>query len=183
MLQQLQSIQKEDAVQFYFAEIGTPFADTIIKYMLKGNEIQMNDAAFKNELLSWMRFNKKQITETQNGLSYLVFGNPPLPEIFARPIVRLFLKSNMQNKSDRKKIGSSSHFVIYTTQNNTIEEWLNLGRSLQRFLLKTSEVTTLSIALRKELPINKEYPTLILRIGYANPVPYSPRKNIETLLR
>lgn len=103
MLQQLQSIQKEDAVQFYFAEIGTPFADTIIKYMLKGNEIQMNDAAFKNELLSWMRFNKKQITETQNGLSYLVFGNPPLPEIFARPIVRLFLKSNMQNKSDRKK--------------------------------------------------------------------------------
>ena len=196
MLQQLQSIQKEDAVQFYFAEIGTPFADTIIKYILKGNEIQMNDAAFKNELLSWMRFNKKQVTETQNGLSYLVFGNPPLPGIFARPIVRLFLKSNMQNKSDRKKIGSSSHFVIYTTQNNTIEEWLNLGRSLQRFLLKTSEigisyaflnqpceVTTLSIALRKELPINKEYPTLILRIGYANPVPYSPRKNIETLLR
>ena len=46
-----------------------------------------------------------------------------------------------------------------------------------------STVTTLSIALRKELPINKEYPTLILRIGYANPVPYSPRKNIETLLR
>ena len=99
MLQQLQSIQKEDAVQFYFAEIGTPFADTIIKYILKGNEIQMNDAAFKNELLSWMRFNKKQVTETQNGLSYLVFGNPPLPGIFARPIVRLFLKSNMQNKS------------------------------------------------------------------------------------
>ena len=51
------------------------------------------------------------------------------------------------------------------------------------FLNQPCEVTTLSIALRKELPINKEYPTLILRIGYANPVPYSPRKNIETLLR
>ena len=76
-----------------------------------------------------------------------------------------------------------------------MEEWLDLGRSLQRFLLKTTEmgisdaflnqpceVTTLSIALREELPINKEYPTLILRIGYANQVPYSPRKNIETLL-
>lgn len=196
MLRQLQSIQKEDAVQFYFAEIGTPFADTITKYILKGNEIQMNDVAFKNELLSWMRFNKKQVEATQNGLSYLVFGNPSLPRVFARPIVSLFLKPNVQNKSDRKKIGSSSHFVIYTTQNNTIQEWLNLGRSLQRFLLKTTEIgisyaflnqpceiTTLSIALRKELPINKEYPTLILRMGYANPVPYSPRKNIETLLR
>lgn len=196
MLQQLQSIQKEDGVQFYFAEIGTPLADTITKYILKGNEIQMNDVAFKNELLSWMRFNKKQVKTTQNGLSYLVFGNPSLPGIFARPIVNLFLKPNVQNKSDRKKIDSSSHFVLCTTQNNTIQEWLDLGQSLQRFLLKTTEmgisyaflnqpceVITLSIALRKESPINKEYPTLILRIGYANPVPYSPRKNIETLLR
>lgn len=76
-----------------------------------------------------------------------------------------------------------------------MEEWLDLGRSLQRFLLKTTEmgisyaflnqpceITTLSITLQKELPINKEYPTLILRIGYANPVPYSPRKDIETLV-
>ena len=195
MLQQLQSIQKEEAVQFYFAEMGTPFADTITKYILKGNEIQMNDVAFKNELLSWMRFNKKQVATTQNGLSYLVFGNPSLPGIFARPIVRLFLKPNVQNKSDRKKIGFSSHFVLCTTQSNTMEEWLDLGRSLQRFLLKTTEmgisyaflnqpceITTLSITLQKELPINKEYPTLILRIGYANPVPYSPRKDIETLV-
>lgn len=195
MLQKLQSIQKEEAVQFYFAEMGTPFADTITKYILKGNKIQMNDVAFKNELLSWMRFNKKQVAATQNGLSYLVFGNPSLPGILARPIVSLFLKPNVQNKSDRKKIGSSSHFVLCTTQNNTMEEWLDLGRSLQRFLLKTTEmgisyaflnqpceITTLSIALQKELPINKEYPTLILRIGYANPVPYSPRKDIETLL-
>ena len=195
MLQQLQSIQKEEAVQFYFAEMGTPFADTITKYILKGNEIQMNDVAFKNELLSWMRFNKKQVATTQNGLSYLVFGDPSLPGIFARPIVRLFLKPNVQNKSDRKKIGFSSHFVLCTTQSNTMEEWLDLGRSLQRFLLKTTEmgisyaflnqpceITTLSITLQKELPINKEYPTLILRIGYANPVPYSPRKDIETLV-
>ena len=195
MLQQLQSIQKEEAVQFYLAEMGTPFADTITKYILKGNEIQMNDVAFKNELLSWMRFNKKQVATTQNGLSYLVFGNPSLPGIFARPIVRLFLKPNVQNKSDRKKIGFSSHFVLCTTQSNTMEEWLDLGRSLQRFLLKTTEmgisyaflnqpceITTLSITLQKELPINKEYPTLILRIGYANPVPYSPRKDIETLV-
>ena len=71
---------------------------------MKGNEIQMADIAFKNELLSWMRFNKKQVEATHNGLSYLVFGNPPLPRILARPIVSLFLKPNAQNKSDRKKI-------------------------------------------------------------------------------
>ena len=162
---------------------------------MKGNEIQMADIAFKNELLSWMRFNKKQVEATHNGLSYLVFGNPPLPSILARPIVSLFLKPNAQNKSDRKKIDSSSHFVVCATQRDTIEEWINLGRTLQRFLLKVTEigisyaflnqpceVAALAFDLREKLPVNKEHPTLIMRIGYAKQIPYSPRKKIETLL-
>ena len=195
ILQQLQSIPKENGIQFYFTEINTPFANTITQYIMKGNEIQMADIAFKNELLSWMRFNKKQVEATHNGLSYLVFGNPPLPRILARPIVSLFLKPNAQNKSDRKKIDSSSHFVVCTTQQDTIEEWINLGRTLQRFLLKATEigisyaflnqpceVAVLAFDLRGKLPVNKEYPTLIMRIGYAKQIPYSPRKEIETLL-
>lgn len=195
ILQQLQSIPKENGVQFYFTEIGTPFADTITEYIMKGNEIQMADNAFKNELLSWMRFNKKQVEATHNGLSYLVFGNPPLPEILARPIVSLFLKPNVQNKSDKKKIDSSSHFIVCTTQQDTIKEWINLGRTLQRFLLKATEVgisyaflnqpcevATLASDLREKVPVNKEHPTLIMRIGYAKQIPYSPRKKIETLL-
>lgn len=195
ILQQLQSIPKENGVQFHFTEIGTPFADTITEYIMKGNETQMVDFTFKNELLSWMRFNKKQVEATHNGLSYLVFGNPPLPEILARPIVSLFLKPNVQNKSDKKKIDSSSHFIVCTTQQDTIKEWINLGRTLQRLLLKATEVgisyaflnqpcevTTLASDLRKKVPVNKEYPTLIMRIGYAKQIPYSPRKEIETLL-
>lgn len=43
---------------------------------MKGNEIQMNDTDFKNELLSWMRFNKRQVETTHNGLSYRVFRKP-----------------------------------------------------------------------------------------------------------
>lgn len=195
ILKQLQSIRKENAVRFYFTEIGTPLTDTITRYVIKGNKIQMDDIAFKNELLSWMRFNKKQVEATHNGLSYAVFGNPPLPRILARPIVSLFLKANVQNKSDRKKIDSSSHFVVCTTQQNTIKEWIHLGRTLQRFLLKATEigisyaflnqpceVAALASDLQRELPINKEYPILIMRIGYAKPIPYSPRKKIETLL-
>ena len=69
ILQQLQSIPKENGIQFYFTEINTPFANTITQYIMKGNEIQMADIAFKNELLSWMRFNKKQVEATHNGLS------------------------------------------------------------------------------------------------------------------
>lgn len=196
ILDRLQSVRKENGVQFYFTEIGTPLADTITRYIMKGNEIQMKDIAFKNELLSWMRFNKKQVEATHNGLSYLVFGNPPLPRILARPIVSLFLRPKVQNKSDRRKTDSSSHFVVCTTQQDTIKEWIALGQTLQRFLLKATEsgisyaflnqpceVKALAADLREKLPVNKEYPTLIMRIGYAKPTPYSPRKEIEIMIR
>lgn len=195
VLKQLQSMRKEDSVQFYFAEMGTPFGNTITEYIMKGNEIQMDNSLFKKELLSWMRFNRKQVEVTLDGLCYQVFGNPPLPTILAPSIVSLFLKPKVQNESDKKKIESSSHFVVCTTQKNTIEEWINLGHTLQRFLLSITEmgisyaflnqpceVTRLASTLQEELPINKEYPTLIIRIGYANPTPYSPRKKIESLL-
>lgn len=196
LLKQLRYIHKESHIHLYFAEIGTPFADKITGYIMEGNKIQMTDPAFKRELLSWMRFNKKQVEATQNGLSYRVFGNPPLPRILAKPIVNLFLKPNVQNKSDKKKIDSSSHFVIFTTRQNNTGEWIDLGRTLQRFLLKATEngiacaflnqpceIPELASALQKILPSGNEYPALILRIGYAEPLPYSPRKKIETLLR
>ncbi len=194
-LKRLQSIRKEKSVQLYFGEMGTSFARTITGYIMKGNEIQMNDPAFKSELLSWMRFNKKQVETTCDGLSYLTFGSPSLPALLARLIVGLILKPGIQNKSDRKRINSSSHLVVCTTQKDTMEEWIDLGRTLQRFLLKATEigisyaflnqpceVTTLACALQKESFINKEYPTLVLRIGYATPRPYSLRKQIESLL-
>lgn len=155
----------------------------------------MNDKAFKNELLCWMRFNAKQVDRRGDGLSYKVFGNPPLPGMFARPIVNCFLNAGVQNKSDRKKIESSSHLVLFTTRNNTLEEWIGLGRVLQHFLLVATdsgvvcaylnqpcEVHVLASEMQEGLPIDNEFPTLIVRIGYAEAVPYSPRKKVQDVV-
>lgn len=195
ILERLKSVRRENQIQFYFAEIGSPLADTLAGYIGKGNTIQMSDQAFKEELLSWMRFNKKQVGECGDGLSYDVFGNPPLPRWMAKTIVHWFLKPDKQNKSDQAKIASSSHLVVFTTQDNTIEEWIDLGRTLQRFLLEATEagiacahlnqaceVPELSGQMRDLLPINREYPTLMLRMGYAEPMPFSLRKRIEVML-
>lgn len=192
LLEELISIPTEEHIQLYFAEPGSSFAGTLTEFIGKGNTIQMNDAAFKNELLSWMRFNKKQEETTRDGLSYRVFGNPPLPSALAGPIVRFFLEPGRQNKGDLQKIHSSSHLVLFTTRHNTVEEWIDLGRTLQRFLLQATgngiscaflnqpcEINTLAASLQEILPVNGEYPTLILRIGYAQPLPYALRKKIE----
>lgn len=190
-LAKLQSLSSD----ICFAEIGSELADTLTHYIAKGNEMQMSDKAFREELLSWMRFNGKQVKTTGDGLSYKVFGNPALPGMMAKAIVRQFLKPDTQNKGDRKKIASSSHLVLFTTKHNTVKEWIDLGRSLQQFSLTATElgiacaycnqpceVVALASELQKVLPIDGEYPTLLLRIGYASPMPYSPRKKLEEVM-
>lgn len=194
-LGQIRSFHKEAQVQFYIFEKESATAQTIKGYIREGNKLQMNDKPFKTELLSWMRFNPKQVETTQDGLSYQVFGSPALPQCIAKPIVSMFLKPNLQNKSDMKKIDSSSHIVLFTTCSNTFKEWINSGRTLQRFLLKLTEagisyafmnqpceVETLVPNLQNVLPIKNEWPTILLRIGYAKPVPYSPRKETGEIL-
>ena len=39
-----------------------------------------------------------------------------------------------------KKIASSSHFVLFTTKDDTIEQWIELGRTLERMLLCATEM-------------------------------------------
>ena len=181
-----ESLCREDCVKMYFTPVGSVLADTLTEYIVKGNSVQMSDKAFKAELLSWMRFTAGQVKKTNDGLSYKVFGNP---------IVRCFLKPDKQNKSDREKIRSSSHLVLFTTRDNTFGEWIGLGRTLQRFLLAATgegvscaflnqpcEVRSLAVEMQDLLPIDKEYPTLILRLGYAAVMPYSPRRRVEELL-
>lgn len=194
-LELLQSEVKETNVELRLYGVQTEMGKTLTSYVRRGNEIQMNDNSFKSELISWIRSNSRQVQSTGDGLSYKALGNPPLPTLLARYVVNLFLNASMQNKSDMKKIYSSSHYALFTTRYNTPPEWIALGQTLQRFLLLSTqqgiasafmnqpcEVFSLAEEMRTTLPLDNQYPTLMLRLGYAQPMPYSPRKKIDSFL-
>lgn len=191
----LKSIDTETDVNLYFYRKGTQEFDSITNYVLRGNTEQMQDKTFKKELRGWMRFNKKHQNRTNDGLSYAVFGAPNLPMFIIKPIMSNAVNEKSQNKGDKKKIESSSHFVMFTTQNNTIEEWTNLGRILERFLLKSTElgiihaymnqpneIRGLSKEMAKTLNIPNEHTTILLRIGYGEKMPYSKRKDVNEVI-
>ena len=155
----------------------------------------MSDPAFKNELLSWIRFNKKHSESTHDGLSYAVLGAPNLPRWVTEPIVKGSLKAKTQNKTDLKKIQSSSDMVLITTATNDIPTWIATGRTLERFLLlltqagiahaylnQPCEVPEVNTSLREKLTENNVYPQILLRIGYAKPVAYSKRKDVKEVM-
>lgn len=161
----------------------------------KANELQMLDKEFKKELKSWLRFNNKQVNNKKDGLAFNIIGAPSMPESLGNPIIGMFLKPQTQSKADNIKIVSSSHLVIFTAKEDNPRNWILLGQYLEKFLLKCTElnisfsflnqpieVDELRILLQKELSLNHEFPCLILRIGYAEPVEYSARKPIEDFI-
>lgn len=183
------------ATKVYFYENGSSEFNAIRDFVLAGNVAQMQDKAFTEELQSWMRFNKKHQNATNDGLSYAVFGAPNLPRFIVEPIMAKALNLKQQNKGDSKKMASSSHFILFTTQSNTIKEWIELGIALERFLLQSTalglthayinqpnEVGVLSIEMAKALGIPNEYPTILLRMGYGKRMPYSKRKDITHVI-
>lgn len=191
----LKSVGAEASIGVHFFKNGTPEYQVISEMVYKGNNIQMSDKNFKEELRQWMRYNKKHQNATKDGLSYAVFGAPNIPRFIAKPIITRAINEKSQNKNDRKRIESSSHFILLTTSSNTVEQWINLGRTLERILLKTTEmgishaylnqpneVSELSLEMAQRLGISNEYPTVLIRIGYGKKMPYSLRRDARACI-
>lgn len=190
----LKQIPLDENIDVFFYENGTTEFETISDFVVRGNTLQMNDKEFTGELKSWMRFNKKHQNRTNDGLSYAAFHAPNLPMFIARPAISNALNAKRQNKGDIKKMQSSSHFILLTTRDNTLQQWIDLGRTMERFLLKSTElgiihaymnqpieVEELSADLTKALHIDG-FPTILLRIGYGDKMPYSKRVDISDVI-
>lgn len=196
ILQILNNIKPYQNTKFYTISKNDSLFTSLRSLIIRGNDTQMNDDAFKEELLKYIRFNNKEVERNPTGLTFKVMGAPAMPAIISKPIVKSYLKPDKQNKSDLEKIDSSSNLVLFTSKENSITDWINLGRSLELYILKVTElnlayafmnqpceVQSLADEMQKSITlIEGEYPTLILRIGYATKAPYSPRKNIEDVI-
>ena len=176
-----------------FPQIILRSTETLI---FQGNDIQMGDDAFKEELKEWMRYNKRHAERERDGLSYAVFGAPNLPIFISKTIMNGLLRPTAQNKSDLKKMKSSSHAVLFTVNHNVPEEWISLGRCLQRLLLQLTEhgisyafmnqpceIEDISRKLCRNLGLGTRFPVVLLRVGYAAPMPFSLRKEVGRFIR
>ena len=187
----LQNFETEENTNVLVVNTASPEANIITQKITEGNNIQMNDTAFKRELIDWMRFNKKHIKETNNGLCYNVLGFPATPKPIGKKMIGMFLNPKAQNKTDMGVNNSASHFAVFSVKENTEENWIALGKTLEAFLLRITaehlaynfsnqpcEIPSLSISLKEELKM-EYYPAVIIRIGYgAEPKHFAPRQEV-----
>ena len=188
--------QQSDTVSLHAFAPSAPGFATLTQAVIAGNSAQMNNPAFKAELLSWIRFNQNHSNATRDGLSYAVMGAPNLPAWISRPIIRAMLNAKRQNRSDRAKIASSSHLLLIASTEDNPATWLATGRTLQRTLLALTqhgiahtylnqpcEVPAQRTQLAQLPALGGKQPQILLRLGYAAAMPYSQRRAVDSVIQ
>ncbi|MEA3294258.1 MAG: hypothetical protein U9P81_04675 [Euryarchaeota archaeon] len=193
-LKKIESVPTENGVtSLVLTEPGA--IEQIIDLVREGNRIQMNDDAFMDEITSWIRFNDSEEELHLDGLTSRAMGRSPAPGWLGRMFMRIFLSAKSQSKTDEKNIRSSPALMIIISDKNDKKSWIDVGRSFERIALTLTtlnienahlnqpcEVPQLKTLLKQHLALGSAHPQLLLRLGYAEPLPRSPRRSHQHVL-
>jgi hypothetical protein len=168
--------------------------DRVVEAVVAANSVQMDDPAFIEELEAWIRFNPTAALATRDGLFSGSSGNPSLPTWLARLIFPFVFTKRGENEKYAAQIRSSAGIAVFASEADDRKHWVAAGRSYQRFALQATalgirhahinqpvEVASLRGAFAKELGIEGRRPDLVVRFGYAAPLPMSLRRPVDAV--
>ena len=192
-LDQVHAVPLEPGVALRFIQ-NPPDLDTVLDYINKGNLLQYTDQAFIDELINWLRFNKKDALASLDGLFSRCSGNPEVPGWLGRMFVA-GTKPQQQADTDARKLRTSPGVVVFASESDDKVSWIRTGQVYERMALKMTalniqsaflnqpiEVATLRSQFQSALGLGASLPQLLLRFGYANPMPRSLRRPVEQVI-
>jgi hypothetical protein len=169
--------------------------EAIIEYVREGDLTQLSDPAFREELISWLRFNDASAVSTGDGLSGRTAGRPSLPDWLAGLLINFVLTGKGQARTDAANIRSSSLIAVFVARQDTPEAWVETGRAYERFALQATaldlrtafinqpiEVRRLRPQLHSLLGLEGETVLLMLRVGYGPQAPFSLRRPLQYVI-
>jgi nitroreductase len=175
---------------------GEPGIEPLIGFVEEGNIAQFNDRAFVAELVSWIRFSAKEVRARRDGLTAAALGFPAVPRWLGRWIMTTLARPHGEAARQAKAIRSSSLLLLFIARDNARERWVDVGRSFQRTALMATalgiahahvnmpcEVEPIRRRLAAHLQLGPEaQPLLLIRLGYAKPLPPAPRRPLEQVM-
>jgi hypothetical protein len=168
--------------------------DAVSTFVELGDRAQLADAAFRRELLAWVRFNPAAALRTGDGLAGRVNRQPPLPTVLGRALAPVLIRATAQAQTDRERLRSSAGVAIFLADRDTRADWVAAGRAYERFSLQADlldirsafcnqpvEVPELRRQLEGRLGITGHV-QLIVRFGRGARTPYSLRRPVDEVL-
>lgn len=192
-LDQVQALPLEPGVELRFV-LNPPELKTVLEYVNQGNLSQYADKAFVEELIDWLRFNKKEALASLDGLYSGSSGNPEVPRWLGQMFVA-GTKPQQQADADAKKLRSSSGAVVVASATDDKTSWVRTGQVYERMALKMTSLNVRSAFLNQPIEVadvrgefqsalglGDALPQLLVRFGYADATPHSLRRPVEQVL-
>lgn len=195
-----------DDLQVLAAAAATPGVDLVLvtdkhqmakirDLVIAGNTAQMGEPAFMRELKGWLRFNPRAAMVKRDGLFSATSGSPSIPSWLGPVMLDVMFRASSENDKYSAQINSSSGIAIFVAEKPDHEHWVLAGRACQRFALQAAalgmrvahinqpvEVARFRPALASEIGMEGRRPDIVMRFGYAPPLPFSLRRPVEAVL-
>ncbi|MCF1504150.1 Tat pathway signal protein [Afifella sp. H1R] len=162
--------------------------DELKDFVVWGNTAQCGDAAFVEELRSWVRFNESDAVRRLDGLFAGVSGNPVTPRWLGRAIFPYVFTAAAENPKYVAQIDGAAGALVLFAEKNDAAGLFAVGRAAQRFMLEAEardirtsfvnqpvEVASVRHAFASWLGEGLR-PALVLRFGRGAKVPMSLRR-------
>ena len=169
--------------------------EQVLELAIAANTSQVEDPAFVDELRAWLRFNVSQATNSRDGLYSGCTGNPSLPPWLGQLLFGFFFSAKSENDKLARQMRSSSGLAVFVSERDDKAHWVASGRSCQRFALAATarglrhafvnqivEVEATRRQFAELLGLGDRRPDMILRFGYAQPMPKSLRRPVAKVI-
>lgn len=168
--------------------------ERVLEFVIAGNSAQIEDPTFVEELRDSIRFNAPAALETGDGLYTACSGNPTMPGWLGQAMFGFFFTKDAENEKYAAQVRSSAGIAVFSGRQESRANWVQVGRSFQRFALKATalgirhahinqpvEVPSVRRDFARWLGAGDRRPDLVVRFGYAPPLPMSLRRPVEAV--
>jgi hypothetical protein len=169
--------------------------EQVLELVLEANTRQVSNPAFAAELKHWLRFNAAAAARSGDGLYSACFGNPRVPTWLGRRVFGWVFKPEAENRRYARQLRSSAGLALFSADHDSPAGWARVGVAYQRFALQATalgvrhahlnqplEVAELRPQLASLLGLGARRPDLLLRYGFAPPMPRSLRRPVAEVL-
>lgn len=175
--------------------LSEPEMNSLIPYIIEGNNLQFKNKAFVNELVSWIRFSEKEAMLKGDGIWAASMGLPNMGRFIGNFVMKNFVSAGTEAKRLERLISASAGFALFMVERNDPAHWIRLGQAFQRFGLKATkyhishshlnmpcEEPKVREKMIRDFQLKNLTPLLLIRFGYTEPMPYSFRRNVNDFI-
>ncbi|TIX50794.1 Tat pathway signal protein [Alteraurantiacibacter aquimixticola] len=169
--------------------------DRVRDLVIAGNTAQVEDEAFVRELRDWIRFNPKEALERGDGLPAAANGNPAIPRWFGRTIFDMVFTAEAENAKYLEQMDTSAGVAVFAADRANPSHWVRAGRACQRFALQATALGIKTSFINQPIEVAEFRgelagiagfgalrPDIVMRFGYGDPMPMSPRRPVEAVI-